>query len=220
MNFILGLVALIYLVAFPIISLRYLLKNRDKLETPAIRLKYGSLYQNVDPSRPVALRFTMYFCVRRLAFALLICILSDNLNGQVMIADFAILAMLIFYTANMPMKDLMNNLVQIGNEIAIILLLQFMFLLTDFTEDPVDRHRYGYYFLYYVAVLIGLNLVVLIISISLVIRLACRKCYYNKRNKRILKERQEAQLLKLKNKLNEGTVDGKDEEKKIETILE
>ena len=81
MNFILGLVALIYLVAFPIISLRYLLKNRDKLETPAIRLRYGSLYQNVDPSRPVALRFTMYFCVRRLAFALLICILSDNLNG-------------------------------------------------------------------------------------------------------------------------------------------
>lgn len=43
-NFTLGLLVLIYLVAFPIISLRYLLKNRLKLETPQIQLKYGSLY--------------------------------------------------------------------------------------------------------------------------------------------------------------------------------
>ena len=104
-------------------------------------------------------------------------------------ADFAILAMLVFYTANLPMKDFMNNAVQIGNEIAIILLLQFMFLLTDFTVDPVDRHQIGYYFLYYVGVLIALNLCVLILSIILAIRYACRKCYYSRRNKRILAER-------------------------------
>ena len=42
---------------------------------------------------------------------------------QVMIADFAILALLAFYTANLPMKDGLNNLVQIFNEVAIILLL-------------------------------------------------------------------------------------------------
>ena len=80
LNFTLGVLVLIYLVAFPILSLRYLLTNRHKLETPAIQRKYGSLYENVDPTRPAALRFTTYFCVRRLVFALLICLLSDQLT--------------------------------------------------------------------------------------------------------------------------------------------
>ena len=71
-----------------------------------------------------------------------------------------------------------------------------MFLLTDFTVDPVDRHQYGYYFLYYVAVLIGLNLIIFILTIILVIRHACRKCYYQGRNRRIIEERRKARLLK------------------------
>ena len=76
-NFVISILTLIYLVSFPIWSLCYLLKNFAKLETPAMQLKYGTLYQNVDPKRPVALRFTLYFCVRRLVFALLIVLLSE-----------------------------------------------------------------------------------------------------------------------------------------------
>ena len=49
-----------------------------------------------------------------------------------------------------------------------------MFLLTDFTVDPVQRHEYGYYFLYYVATLIVLNLFVFVATVSLAIRHACR----------------------------------------------
>lgn len=111
------------------------------------------------------------------------------------------------------MKDWLNNCVQISNEIAIILLLQLMFLLTDFTADPVDRHKLGYYFLYYVAVIILLNLLVLVYSIAMAVRHACRKCYYQKRNKRIIQERRKAALL---NKLLESAK----QPSKIDTIRE
>ena len=65
------------------------------------------------------------------------------------------------------MKDAMNNAVQIFNEVAIILLLQFMFMFTDFNTNPVDRHSFGYLFLYYVAALITINVLFLVVSLAI-----------------------------------------------------
>ena len=64
-----------------------------------------------------------------------------------------------------------------------------MFLLTDFTNSPVIRHEYGYYYLYYVAVLIVINLAVLIYAIVVQARWAFRKHYFTKRNRKIIEER-------------------------------
>lgn len=187
-NFFVAIATAIYLLAFPIFSLRFLLRNKDKLETPALNDKYGSLYQNVDPRRSVALRFTTYFCMRRLVFAGLICLATQSLVIQVMIADFAILAMLVFYTSNLPMKDSLNNFVQIFNETAIILLLQTLFVFTDFMEDPVTRHDYGYYFLYYVAVLMLMNIMVLCFSLARDTKIYFRKRKAKARVKKLSKE--------------------------------
>ena len=165
---------------FPVFALAFVLVNFKKLETPFIRNRYGSLYQNVDPTRKVALRFTFYFCLRRIVFAFVICMLTQSLVLQVMIADFAILALLSYYTRVKPMKDSLNNAVQIFNEVAIIVLLQFMFMLTDFTEDPVLRHDYGYYFLYYVATLIGINICFFVASMVILGRIAYRRWYARK----------------------------------------
>ena len=135
----------------------------------------------MDPTRRAALQFTTYFCLRRLVFALVITQFSDAIVFQVLVADFAILAMLGFYLCVRPMKDTLNNAVQIFNEVAIILLLQFMFLLSEFTEDPVVRHDYGYIFLYYVLALIIINVLVLITSLVIQGRLAFRRYVYRKR---------------------------------------
>lgn len=123
LNLAVAIITIIYLIAFPVLSMIFLLKNLKRLQTKRMISKYGSLYQNVDPTRPEALMFTTLFCFRRLHFSLLICILSDSIVLQIMAADFLILAMLAFYTSQRPMKDAMNNAVQIFNEVAIILLL-------------------------------------------------------------------------------------------------
>ena len=43
-NFSISILTLVYLVAFPIWSLWYLLKNRSRLDKPEMYLKYGTLY--------------------------------------------------------------------------------------------------------------------------------------------------------------------------------
>ena len=184
----LAIITVIYIVLFPVFSLCFVLRNFKHLQKPIMRNKYGSFYQNVDPTRKVALRFTFYFCLRRVVFAMVICFMTHSLVFQVMVADFAILALLSFYTRIKPMKDELNNTVQIFNEIAIIVLLQFMFMLTDFTEDPVERHDYGYYFLYYVATLIGINICILIASIVIEIRRACRRWIARRKARRDMKK--------------------------------
>lgn len=56
-----------------------------------------------------------------------------------------------------------------------MLLLQYTLMFTDFIADPVTRHTYGYYFLYIVGVLIILNIVVLVVSLTIGIRQSCRR---------------------------------------------
>ena len=43
-DFVVAVLILAYLVALPVFSLRFLLKNQSKLRTPLMRNKYGSLY--------------------------------------------------------------------------------------------------------------------------------------------------------------------------------
>lgn len=74
-----------------------------------MRSRFGTFYQNVDPTRKVALPFTFFFCLRRLLFAIVICVLTQSIVLQVMVADFAILAILSYYICVKPMKDELNN---------------------------------------------------------------------------------------------------------------
>lgn len=78
-NFTIAVLTLIVLVGFPILSIKCLLKNKSELEKTAMINKFGSLYQNIDPTRSIALRFTTYFCIRRLVFAIVICLVSSSL---------------------------------------------------------------------------------------------------------------------------------------------
>ena len=94
-----------------------------------------------------------------------------------MTADFLITAMLAYFITFQPMKDYMNNAVQMFNEVAILLLLHFMFMFTDFNADPVDRHLYGYCFLYYVAALIAFNVLFLAVSLTRDVRRNILRCY-------------------------------------------
>ena len=77
--FSIGLGTLAYLVLFPILQHRFLLKKRLELGEPATKEKYGSLYTNVSHWSRHSLRFTLYFCARRFAFALIIVVLQKSI---------------------------------------------------------------------------------------------------------------------------------------------
>ena len=75
-TFIIGLITLTYLILFPILANRFIIKKKEILGGEHAIEKYGSLYQNVDYMRTSSLRFTLWFCLRRLAFAMTIVILA------------------------------------------------------------------------------------------------------------------------------------------------
>ena len=144
---------------------KFLLKHKDELHTQKFKHKYSSLYSNVQYHKVEALRFTLYFCFRRLIFAIIIIFFRNSIVLQVFAADFTILGMLIFYVSSLPMSDKANNFIQIFNETAIWICISLLFVFTDVVESPVDRYDYGQYFLYFIGFNIIVNLIVFFLSI-------------------------------------------------------
>ena len=179
-TFVVGLLALTYLILFPVLSHRYLLKKQEVLGGETAREKYGALFQNVDYMRAGSLRFTLWFCARRLAFAFAVVILAHGgVVLQILAADLAVMCMLCFYTS-LPMQNGLNNFVQIFNEIVVAFCVVSLVLFTNFIISPVERYDYGYQMLYVVATAIAINVAVLIASIIYGVYKSIRN-YYRKR---------------------------------------
>ena len=70
-----------------------------------------------------------------------------------------------------------------------------MFMFTDFNASPVDRHTYGYYFLYYVAALIAINVIVLVVSVGIECRWNYRRWYILRQRKKNQKNAKEVKAL-------------------------
>ena len=56
------------------------------------------------------------------------------------------------------MEGKLSNSLEIGNEILLLFSVWLMFIFSDFVEDPQIRYDFGYYFMYFIAAGIGLNL--------------------------------------------------------------
>ena len=63
----------VLLFGFPVFTFKLLFSKWRILWREDVRSKFDSLYQNVDVYKgPIAFAFTLYFCARRLVFALVI----------------------------------------------------------------------------------------------------------------------------------------------------
>ena len=174
-SFVTSLALLGFLVAFPALSHRFLLRNQENLGKETSKDKYGSLYMNVDHYREVSLRFNLYFCLRRLIFAITIALLNGAIVCQILVTDFAVLAMLSFFIHRWPMINGLNNLVQVFNEMIILLIIVSLVVFTDFVPDPVVRYDLGHVLLYTVAVTMIVNLIILILGLLYAIYVGVRK---------------------------------------------
>ena len=164
-NLILAIITLVGLVGFTIFSLCFLHKNFKKLSDNNFKLKYDSLYQNLDYHKIKALPNIFWFLTRRMAFAALIVFCTRSIVLQVLIADVLSTLLLVFFIQVTPMYDLMNNGIQIVNEIVVLVSVWMMFHFTEFVAAPETRYDLGYYFMYFVSIDVMLNVALLIFTI-------------------------------------------------------
>ena len=66
------------LLAFSFFTYDFMHRNKKSLAEPDVMAKFGSLYAQVEyDSHKEALKYTWYFCIRRLVFGAIIAFLTD-----------------------------------------------------------------------------------------------------------------------------------------------
>ena len=69
-------ISVIVVLAFPAFSYCWLKRNHKRLGEPDFKVKYDSLYQNLNYEDEKALPHTLYFLVRRLLFTVVVVYLT------------------------------------------------------------------------------------------------------------------------------------------------
>ena len=101
----LALLTLCYIIGCPIFSKIFLYRKKDKLPQPDFKLRYDSLYQNIDYYKTQALLSTSWFFVRRFLFAGLIVYCTSSIVLQIFLADVLCTCMLVFFITVRPMNS-------------------------------------------------------------------------------------------------------------------
>ena len=183
-SLIVAILLTIYVFGFPIFSWMFLSKKKDKLREPEFKIKYDSLYLNLDYYKTKALPNTSFFFLRRIMFAALIVFCTSSIVLQIFIADILSTLMLVYFITVAPMNDRLSNWIQITNEIVVLVSVWLMFHFTEYVTDPATRYMLAFNFLYFVASDIVLNICVLIFTIIKKIFQACRSFFANRRAKK------------------------------------
>ena len=67
-----------------------------------------------------ALNYTMYFCIRRLVFAIIIVFCSKSIVLQVLLLEYSSLFMTSWAIKNKPMRGALHNILFIANELIVM----------------------------------------------------------------------------------------------------
>ena len=120
-----------------------------------------------------------------MAFSALIVFSTHSIVLQVFLADIFSTLLLAFYTRVRPMVNSLNNAIQIINEFVVLVSVWLMFHFTEFVTQPETRYDLAFYFLYFVAVDIALNVSILIFTIMRKIYMAVRRKYMQRKAKKM-----------------------------------
>ena len=107
---------------------------------------------------------------------------------QIFVFDLVSTLLLCYFLTVRPMKDRINNAIQIFNEIVVLLCIESMFLFTSYVPDVRTRYQMGQKVLLLVAMNIIINFIVLIAILLKKIYKAVRT-WYVKRHNRIATEK-------------------------------
>ena len=157
-----------YIVIYPIWIVAFLRRNRYLLSDRRFMGKYGSIYLNVDYFKFGGLPFVAVLIVRRCVYAFNCIFLADlgySALIQLQVSLWASQAICQYLVRVRPMIDLPNNMAQMFNEISILFFCVMMHNFTDYIPNPDVRYQIGWYFLYLLYFVIGVNVCIILVLI-------------------------------------------------------
>ena len=172
-----------YCIGLTIVSYRFVKNRFAVFDRPYIQNRFGSLFLNVNKYDKKAVYFTFYFLLRRIFFAATIALFNFSIVFQVLITDTLSTLLLAFYISVRPFQGTLNNLIEIVNEVALLESIQLMFIFTDWTENPEQRYAFGYYLMYFIGSVLGLNLLAAVFTLIAEVILSGRRWWARRARK-------------------------------------
>ena len=132
-------------------------------------------------------------------FAIVIVFCGSSIVLQIFLADTLSTILLAFYLRVTPMVGFLNNTIEVVNESFVLIVFWLLFLFTDYIEDPEQRYKYGYDFIFAVAIVIGLNLLAFLYSVVDKIYTALRNWLAKRKIQTKIKNIRETQQERMRN---------------------
>ena len=132
------------LISFSIFTYVFMQRNKHRLHEKQFVKSYGSLYTKVQIyNHSEALKYTFYFCLRRMASAAVIAFGQSSIVLQVFLLVQLALLMTSWAISAKPMSDAPNNLIFITNELVILVSSYLVLLFTGFVPSVEERYQFG-----------------------------------------------------------------------------
>ena len=92
--------------------------------------------------------------------------------------------MLAYMVTVNPMTDTVNNAIQVANEAIVLICIWTMLWFTEYVGSPETRYDLGTVFLVFLAIAIGLNVLILFYTILKGVYKAVKQCVVKRRAKK------------------------------------
>ena len=165
------------LISFTSFTYIFMQRNKKKLDDPYFQKCYGSLYVKVETFKhPEALKFSFFFCLKRLASAMVIAWCQISIVLQVFLLVKIALVGTCWAVSARPMVDKTNNFLFITNEVLILVCSYLVLLFSEFVPTPEQQYSFGYMYISLFLVQGTQNIVIFIIITIKELIVYCRKC--------------------------------------------
>lgn len=119
----------------------------DKLDDEEFQEKFGSVYEGLETGKKSALVYSVFFILRRLAFAAASLFLYQYVMVQLPIMIYLTMIGFVYLKTYSPFEDKLNEQLDLLNEVVTIVLIDICYLFTDMWPNPQGQYNVGYAFI-------------------------------------------------------------------------
>ncbi|TNV87540.1 hypothetical protein FGO68_gene2232 [Halteria grandinella] len=169
---ILSVILFLYLCAFQIFAVVFLLKNYTQMGEKSFQQRFGALFNNLSPFTKDSIHLTTIFLARRFFLALLIVIVNQSPTLQLFGMSLSSSLSIAYVLRVRPLSDPQLNRQEIFNECCLLSTSLIAYVFTDYTEDSGVRWSLGWLFVSIAFLNIGVTIGTTIFQLLVLI---CKK---------------------------------------------
>lgn len=149
-------------VIWPIaITLFLMIMGPRRLAKEAVIEKFRSLYLSVRLESRLNLMITVNFLLRRIVVGVTIALLANRYGYQLIIMQLSCLCCITYDFTVMPFAVEALNFVEVMNETFLMTSVYMLHFFSDFVAEDTLRYNIGWYYIYLVALIFILNMLII-----------------------------------------------------------